>query len=133
MKNTLLDNAIHILSYRGGQGQWAYVLHRVSGVGILVFLIAHVVDTALLGWGPEAYNHVISLYRHPFFRVNEIVLFATVLYHAMNGVRVILVDMVPGATRHHKALLAAETVLFFALMIPAAVVMAIPVFGGKHP
>lgn len=133
MKNTLFDNVISLLSYRGSQGQWAYVLHRVSGVGILVFLVAHVVDTALIGWGPEVYNRVIALYRHPFFRVNEIVLFATVLYHALNGIRVILVDMVPGATRHHKKLLAAETVVFFVLMIPAAVVMAIPLFGGKHP
>jgi succinate dehydrogenase / fumarate reductase, cytochrome b subunit len=129
----LLDNVIDVLSYRGGQGHWAYVLHRLSGVGILVFLIAHVVDTALIGWGPEVYNRVIALYRHPFFRVNEIVLFAAVLYHALNGIRVIVVDMVPGATRRHKALLAAETVVFFLLMIPAAVVMAIPLFGGKHP
>jgi succinate dehydrogenase / fumarate reductase, cytochrome b subunit len=129
----LFHTAIDLLSYRGGQGQWAYVLHRLSGVGILVFLIAHVVDTALIGWGPEVYNRVIALYRHPFFRVNEIVLFAAVLYHALNGIRVILVDMVPGATRRHKGLLALETVVFFALMVPAAVVMAIPIFGGKHP
>lgn len=128
----LFDTAIDLLSYRGGQGQWAYILHRLSGIGILVFLIAHVVDTALIGWGPEVYNRVIALYRHPFFRVNEIVLFAAVLYHAMNGVRVILVDMVPGATRYHKQMLAAETVLFVALMAPAAALMAAPLFKG-HP
>jgi succinate dehydrogenase / fumarate reductase, cytochrome b subunit len=129
----ILDNAIDLLSYRGGQGQWAYVAHRLSGVGILVFLVAHVVDTALLGWGPETYNHVIGLYRHPFFRVNEVFLFAAVLYHAINGVRVIVLDMVPGATRRHKGLLALEAVLFLGLMIPAAWLMLKPVFFGGHP
>jgi succinate dehydrogenase / fumarate reductase cytochrome b subunit len=127
----LFDTAVDLLSYRGGQGHWAFIAHRLSGVGILVFLIAHVVDTALLGWGPAAYNEVISLYRHPFFRINEVVLFAAVLYHALNGVRVIAVDLVPGAIRHNKKLLALESLLFLGCMIPAAVVMLRPVLGGR--
>jgi succinate dehydrogenase / fumarate reductase cytochrome b subunit len=123
----IISTLIDLLSYRGGSGQWTYVLHRLSGIGILVFLIAHVVDTALIGWGPEVYNKAIALYRHPFFRVNEVVLFAAVLYHAINGIRVIIIDVVPGSTRHNKALVAAETALFLVLMIPAAVIMIIPV------
>jgi succinate dehydrogenase / fumarate reductase, cytochrome b subunit len=126
--NKLISTSIDLLSYRGGQGHWAYVAHRLSGIGILVFLIAHIVDTALLGWGPEVYNRVISMYRHPFFRVNEVVLFAAVLYHALNGIRVILVDLVPGATRHHRKMLAAESVLFLALMVPSAIIMLRPLF-----
>jgi succinate dehydrogenase / fumarate reductase cytochrome b subunit len=127
----LLDTAVDLLSYRGGQGHWAFIAHRLSGLGVLVFLIAHVIDTALIGWGPAAYNEVIGLYRHPFFRINEVILVALVLYHALNGVRVILVDLIPGATRRRKGLLAAETVLFFALMIPAAVVMIRPLLGHR--
>lgn len=127
----LLDTAIDLLSYRGGQGHWAFILHRLSGIGILVFLVAHVVDTALLGWGPEVYDRVISIYRHPFFRVNEVLLVAAVLYHALNGVRVFIVDLVPGSTRHHKKLLAAETLIFFGLMIPAGVWMLMPMFKAK--
>jgi succinate dehydrogenase / fumarate reductase cytochrome b subunit len=119
----ILSTTIDLLSYRGGAGQWTYALHRLSGIGILVFLAAHVVDTALIGWGPEVYNKAIALYRHPFFRINEVVLFAAVLYHALNGIRVIVVDMVPGATRYNKQLLAVETVLFLGLMGPAAFIM----------
>ncbi len=127
----ILSTTIDLLSYRGGAGQWTYVLHRLSGIGILVFLVAHVIDTALIGWGPAVYNEAVSLYRHPFFRINEIVLFAAVLYHAVNGVRVILVDIIPGATRHNKTLLAVETAVFLVVMIPVAVIMVTAAFGGR--
>src|ERR1019366_5102909 len=40
------------LTYRGREGQWAWILHRVTGVGIFIYLLVHIVDTALLGWGP---------------------------------------------------------------------------------
>ena len=45
--------------YRGREGQWTWIAHRVTGVAIILFLFAHVVDTALVGWGPEAYNRVV--------------------------------------------------------------------------
>jgi succinate dehydrogenase / fumarate reductase cytochrome b subunit len=40
-------------------------------LGVLVFLLAHIVDTALLGWGPDVFNRVMAVYRHPFYRLSE--------------------------------------------------------------
>ena len=40
--------------YKGHPGQWSWLFHRVTGVAIILFLFAHVVDTAVIGWGPEA-------------------------------------------------------------------------------
>ena len=51
--------------YRGHEGQWSWLVHRVTGVAIILFLFAHVVDTAVVGWGPEAYNRVVSVYAEP--------------------------------------------------------------------
>jgi succinate dehydrogenase / fumarate reductase cytochrome b subunit len=51
--------------YRGREGMWSYYFHRVSGIGILLFLLAHIIDTMLLGWGPDVYNKVVKLYAHP--------------------------------------------------------------------
>ena len=115
--------------YRGGIGQWSWMLHRLTGVGVLVFLCLHILDTALIVLGPEHYNAIIQLYRHPLFRVMEVGLFAAVLYHALNGVRIILIDFW-GETlaRYHKALVSLALVVFVATMIPVTYLMLRHVF-----
>ena len=115
--------------YRGGIGQWSWALHRVTGVGVLVFLLLHILDTCLIILGPEHYNAIIALYRVPAFRVMEVGLFAAVLFHALNGVRIILVDFWPDLTRVHRQLFYAELGLFVAAMIPVTYLMLKPVFG----
>lgn len=128
----LLQEIKDVATYRGGEGHWSYILHRVTGVGVLLFLLVHILDTALIGWGPEIYNKAIALYRHPFFRLNEVVLFAAVLYHALNGVRIIIVDFWPRSTKYHRQMVWWETALFVALMIPVSIAMILPIFKGSH-
>ena len=81
--------------YKGHEGQYSWLLHRVTGVAIILFLFAHVVDTAVVGWGPEAYNRVASVYHNPFVRLLELGLVAAVLYHSLNGVKIMLIDFFP--------------------------------------
>ena len=78
--------------YRGDPGMWSWVLHRITGATIFFFLFIHVLDTALVRVSPQAYDEVISTYKTPIVGVMELGLVAAVLYHALNGVRVILID-----------------------------------------
>jgi succinate dehydrogenase / fumarate reductase cytochrome b subunit len=117
-----------MLSYRGREGYWAWLLHRVSGVAIILFLFLHVLDTSLIGFGPEAYETFVSLYRAPTFRVMEVALAGAVLYHGINGIRVILIDFVQNATRIQKQMWYAVWALFLVLFLPTAFVMLRPVF-----
>ena len=89
--------------YKGHEGQYSWLLHRITGVAIILFLFAHVVDTAVVGWGPDAYNRVASVYHNPFVRLLELGLVAAVLYHSFNGVKIMLIDFFPGLTRHIRA------------------------------
>lgn len=114
--------------YKGGEGQWAWVLHRVTGVGVLLFLLAHIVDTALIGWGPEIYNKVIAIYHLPLFRVGEVILAGMVLYHALNGIRITIIDLWEEATRFHRQLFYAEVTLFLIIFLPGAYLMLKPLF-----
>ena len=109
--------------YRGREGQWSWVLHRVTGVGIILFLFAHVVDTAVVGWGPEAYNRVLSVYHNPFVQLIELALVGMVIYHALNGIRIMIIDFWPSAALHHRKLFWATMALFLASMIPIAVII----------
>lgn len=109
--------------YKGKEGQWSWIFHRLTGVGVLLFLFAHIIDTMLVGWGPEVYDKVIAIYRNPIFKVSEVGLFAAVLYHALNGIRIILVDFWPEGTKYHKQMFWIEMAIFIAAMIPVSFIM----------
>jgi succinate dehydrogenase / fumarate reductase, cytochrome b subunit len=78
--------------YRGKFGMWSWVLHRITGVAIFFFLLVHVLDTSLIRLSPEAYNAVIGTYKTPLIGLAELGLVAAILFHALNGIRVILID-----------------------------------------
>jgi succinate dehydrogenase cytochrome b subunit len=109
--------------YRGRTGQWAWVAHRFTGVAVILFLFAHVVDTAVVGWGPDAYNRVASVYHNPIVRLLELGLVEAVIFHALNGVRILVIDFVPSATRIDRQLFLATMILFVASSIPIGYVM----------
>lgn len=111
------------VTYRGHEGMWSWLLHRLTGLGVLVFLLAHIVDTALIGWGPAVYDKAVAIYRLPAFRVGEVLLAGAVLYHALNGIRICILDFWPEATLVQEKLFYAVLVLFAVIFIPAAVYM----------
>lgn len=78
--------------YRGKVGMWSWVLHRITGVAIFFFLLVHVLDTSLVRLSPEAYNAVINTYKTPIIGLAELGLVASILYHALNGLRIIAID-----------------------------------------
>jgi succinate dehydrogenase / fumarate reductase cytochrome b subunit len=109
--------------YKGSPGQWSWLAHRITGVAVILFLFAHVVDTAVVGWGPEAYNRVVAVYENWVVRLLELGLVAAVLYHAINGVKIMLFDFWPASARHMKALAAASTLIFLVSMVPVTWIM----------
>ena len=121
--------------YRGNEGMWSWVLHRITGIAIFFFLLVHVLDTALIRVSPEAYDAVIGTYKNPVMGVGEIALVGADAYHAYNGLRIILVDMWSWATRHQRQLwwgvlgLWAATMLAFA---PRHLMNVFAEIGGGH-
>jgi succinate dehydrogenase / fumarate reductase cytochrome b subunit len=109
--------------YRGSPGQWSWLAHRITGVAVILFLFAHVVDTAVVGWGPEAYNRVTDVYHNWVVKLLELGLVAAVLYHAINGVKIMLFDFWPLSTRHMKALSLGSTAMFLLSMLPITWIM----------
>jgi succinate dehydrogenase / fumarate reductase, cytochrome b subunit len=109
--------------YRGREGQWSWIAHRVTGVGILLFLFAHIVDTALVGWGPDAYNRVVSVYHHPLVQVMELGLVGAVIYHALNGMRIMIIDFWSRGADFQARLFWGTMLLFAASMAPITWIM----------
>jgi succinate dehydrogenase / fumarate reductase cytochrome b subunit len=105
--------------YRGDPGMWSWVLHRISGATIFFFLFVHVLDTALVRVSPEAYNEVVQTYKTPLVGLMEVGLVAAVLYHALNGIRVILIDFWREGPRYQRLMLWVTAAVWLAVMIPA--------------
>lgn len=114
--------------YKGQSGMWSWLLHRVTGLGVLLFLLIHIVDISLLGFGPDIYNEGISLFGTTPVRIISLALIAAVLYHAFNGVRIILIDFWPKAVRYQGAMFAAVIILSVIGFIPMAYFVVAPIF-----
>lgn len=109
--------------YKGRPGVWAFTLHRVTGVAIFLFLLIHIADVATMGWGREAYNAVHKLYETLFFRILEVGLFGAILLHAINGLRVAIVDFWEEGAQRQEMLTAWAVAAFVVLFVPGAVWM----------
>ena len=101
--------------YRGKTGQWAFVLHRVTGFLVFFFLLLHVVDVSLINIDTKLYNEVHELYGNILLRLFEVGLLAALLFHAMNGLRIVMIDFFPGAIRSEKVMF--RIVIFFSVIL----------------
>ena len=107
--------------YRGREGMWTWVAHRISGVLIFLFLFAHVLDTALVRVSPEAYNEGMDAYKNPIVGLAEAGLVAAVIFHALNGLRIIGVDFWAKGPKYQKQMFWAVSAGFVLLFAPFAV------------
>ena len=115
--------------YRGQSGMWSWLFHRISGLGILLFLLIHVVDIGLLNFGSKVYNEGISLFGTAIVRLLSMVLIGGLLYHSFNGVRIILIDFWPKGARYQGMMFAIVMVLTILCFLPMAYFVMGPVFG----
>src|SRR3989338_11691041 len=83
------------LFYRGREGHLSFIGHRLAGLGTVLFLGIHILDTATFYFIPSLYVHAIELYRSTLFMFGEILLVAAVIFHGINGLKIILNDTFP--------------------------------------
>ena len=114
--------------YRGPSGMWSWLFHRVTGLGVLLFLLVHIVDITLIGFGPTVYNEGIAIFSLPAVRLVSLALIASVLYHSFNGLRIIVVDFWPGGHKYQRQMYYGVLALSIAGFIPMAYFVVLPVF-----
>jgi succinate dehydrogenase / fumarate reductase cytochrome b subunit len=90
-----------ILKYRNDPGSLAYILHRVSGVGLIVYLFVHIWALSSLTKGRAVFAEEMAFFTTMPFKILEWALGILVMFHAFNGIRIAIVDFGQGA-RNHK-------------------------------
>ncbi len=96
----LVTTITETMRYRGAIGQWSWVLHRITGLGVVLFITLHIVDTSWALFYPELYVEAIASYQTPIFTIGEFFLVACVVYHAYNGIRIAVMDFKPSLWRY---------------------------------
>ncbi|MEM1125470.1 MAG: succinate dehydrogenase, cytochrome b556 subunit [Bacteroidota bacterium] len=114
----VLDEVKPIRRYRIRSGMFAWMAHRLSGVAVVLYLVIHV-------WGlkaltdRDAFNELIAGYHAPIFKLGEVALLAAVVYHSLNGLRIVLIDFMGWSPKQAR--------MFWTLFVVA---LALIVVGG---
>ncbi len=122
LKTTLTGYA----RYRGREGHWSFLLHRITGLGTILFLALHILDIGFVYFAPKAFLDLIRVYQTTLFGIGEIVLVFCVLYHGIHGIRIAYFDMFkPDMWEKAKARLSSQVTLGLAIVlwVPAAFFM----------
>lgn len=96
-------------------GTWAFVINRISALGLTLYLFIHLIILGKLAQGPEAYNSFLELARHPVTVFGELLVVIAGLYHGLNGIRIALTSF--------RETSAAQKQIFFLML-------AVTIFGG---
>jgi succinate dehydrogenase / fumarate reductase, cytochrome b subunit len=117
------------VTYRGREGQIAWMLHRITGVGVFLFLALHIANVFTMVFPSHVFNSLAGLYHSvPFKLLSIFGLYFGLLYHALNGVRVIIVDFWPGAGKYQAPLWRVQLVVFGLVFVPSAAIMLARMF-----
>ncbi len=102
-----------------GIGMWAWVLFRISGLVLVAYLFVHVwvIAQGRAGDGGETLNNLFETFDTPVLVFLDFMLVSAVMYHALNGVRIVLMDLGVGI-RQHKA-------VFWVCMVVAAAILSL--------
>lgn len=126
-----IGNLFRAVTYRGREGQIAWMLHRITGLGVFFFLALHIADVFLMAFGPDVFNALLFFYHKFLFKLAIIFgLFPGALYHGLNGLRIVIIDFWPDIGKKQAMLWRIQIAVFAVAYIPSAVVMLSSMFGS---
>jgi succinate dehydrogenase / fumarate reductase, cytochrome b subunit len=114
--------------YKGGGPMLVWVLHRISGIGMALFVGAHILasfSSQLFGWNLA--KSINILYESPAF---QIVVFFCALFHAINGLRITILDLSPKLIEHQREAIWVEWAVFLPIYVIAVLVIISTAVGG---
>lgn len=102
-------------------GWYAFVLNRFTGLILVAYLLAHFVVLSRLTAGPEGWNELLALFGSRPFLVGDVLLVAAVIFHGLNGMRVILLTLGVGTRR--------SGLMFGVVLVASAALAALAAWG----
>jgi succinate dehydrogenase / fumarate reductase cytochrome b subunit len=116
-RNVSLSGA---LGYKGGNPYWSYIMHRIGGSALFIFFTIYILS--LLG--------VKSMHTIMGNWVFQVVFLVFGLFHAINGLRITILDLYPKLMEHYRIAIYIEWVAFVLVAGYALFVVLRNAFGG---
>lgn len=104
-------------------GGWAFILNRVTALGLTFYLYLHLLVLSQLAVGPQAYDNFVTLMSNPIIIIGELLVVAAGIIHGLNGIRIVLTTFGIGVTRQKQLFYG-----FMAVALIAALVFGIRMF-----
>lgn len=118
------QSKIYDVGYHNFLGSWAWILHRLSGLALIFYLTLHIWVISHLAKGAESFDAMMRFLNSPLFKLLEVGLWGVILFHAFNGVRVIVVDFFHGALAQKKLFLFLIAIAFLLWASGSAMILA---------
>jgi succinate dehydrogenase / fumarate reductase cytochrome b subunit len=138
MANKQFDNHLGIVGWLGG-GRWGverylYILHRLTGLGLLLFLLMHIFASSVRMYGPESWGVAMAILKNPVFKLGEFCVFVIFAFHALNGIRLIFIELGLAVGRAEEPVYPYKSSLNNQrpLMVVAMVLVAILIVAGGY-
>lgn len=112
------------LRYKGQGPMLTFVLHRVSGLGMAVFIGLHILASFLGGSGGAFVNDIYESW------IFQIVVFFCILFHAINGLRITILDLFPKLLEHQREAIWVEWAVFLPIYGISVLVIIDTALGG---
>lgn len=121
--SALVTTIVEGLRYKGREGHWAWILHRVSGLGVGLFLLLHIPGMAMSAFNPVLHEQMLELYKTPVFALGELALAACLVYHAINGTRIALLELKPEWWSKQGEAMKWSLIITGVFMLPTLIIM----------
>ncbi len=116
------------LRYKGQENMLAWVLHRITGLGILILVGTHVIAAFFLNAiGDNISTTITTIYES---KPMQVFVYFCVLYHALNGLRLIVEYLWPPLLRYHRELLWFQWLVFLPVFGLPAALMIVSLWSG---
>lgn len=112
------------LRYRGKEPMLTFVLHRIGGLGMVIFVAAHILASFIGGKGGVFVNNIYENWLFQLF------IFFCFMFHAINGMRITILDLWPKLIEFQQEAIWAEFVVFIPLYGFAVFVITRTALGG---
>jgi succinate dehydrogenase / fumarate reductase cytochrome b subunit len=112
------------LRYKGQGPYLTFILHRIGGLGMGIFVTTHILASFL---GGDIGSFLNTVYENWAF---QIFIFFCALFHAINGLRITILDLFPKLIEHHREAIWIEWAVFLPTFGIAALVIVKTALGG---